>query len=57
MPLGTEVGFGLSLGDIVLDGYPDPPVKLAQQPISTFWPMPIVAVAKRSPVSATAELW
>jgi len=30
MPLGTEVGLGL--GDIVLDGDPDPPRKGAQQP-------------------------
>jgi len=30
MPLGTEVGVGL--GDIVLDGDPDPPRKGAQQP-------------------------
>jgi len=49
--LGKEVGLGP--GHIVLDGYPvetQPP----QQPLSTFRPMPIVA--KRSPISATAEL-
>jgi len=50
MRLGTQVGLGL--GDIVLDGDPAPPRKGAQQP-ATFWPMSIVA--KRSPISATAE--
>jgi len=48
---GTEVGLGP--GDIVLDGDPALPRKGAQQP-PTFRSMPIVA--KRSPVSATAEL-
>jgi len=55
MPLGTEVG--LSPGDIVLDGdkAPFPQIKgeAAQQP-SSFPPMSIVA--KRSPISATAEM-
>jgi len=46
MPLGTEVG--LPLGNVVLDGDPTPPVS------PTFWP--ISSVAKRSPISATAEL-
>jgi len=51
MPLGTEVGLGP--GDIVLDGDPAPPWKGAQQ-LPTFRPMSIVA--KRLPISATAEL-
>jgi len=51
MLLGTEVGHGL--GDPVLDGDPAPPRKGAQHP--TFRPMYIVA--KRSPISATAELF
>jgi len=34
MPLGTEVG--LDPGDIVLDGYPTPPLKEAQQPSPHF---------------------
>ena len=53
MPLGKEVG--LDPGHIVLDG--DPALsqpKGASQPHS-FWPMSIVAKAKRSPISATAE--
>jgi len=45
MPLGKEVGFGP--GHIVLDGDPAP----------TADPPPLTAiVAKRSPISATAEL-
>jgi len=51
MPLGTEVGLGR--GHIVLDGHPAPPRKGSQQP-PTFRPMSIVA--KRSPISATAEM-
>jgi len=51
MPLGTEVGLGL--GDTVLDGDPAPPWKGTQQP-PTFRAMSIVA--KRSPISATAQL-
>jgi len=51
MPLGTEVG--LSSVDIVLNGDPAPPRKEAQQ-LPTFRPMSIAA--KRSPISATAEL-
>jgi len=47
MPLGTEVGLGP--GHIVLDGDPAPTVAPPH-----FRPMPIVA--KRSPISATAEL-
>ena len=52
MKLGTDVDFGP--GDIVLHGDPAPPLKWAraQQP-PLFRPMPIVA--KRSPISATAE--
>jgi len=46
MPLGTEVGLGP--GDIVLDRDPAP-----QGTAPNFWPMSIVA--KRSPISATAE--
>jgi len=51
MPLGKEVG--LDPCHIVLDGHPvgtQPP----QQPFLTFRPMSIVA--KRSHISATAEL-
>jgi len=47
MPLGKEVGLGP--GHIVLDG--DPALTAAPP---YLWPMPIVA--KRSPISATAEL-
>ena len=50
MPLGTEIG--LSSGDIVLDGDPAP-LKRGTAPCPTFRPMSIVA--KRSPMSATAE--
>jgi len=50
-PLATEVGLGP--GDTVLDGDPPPPRKRAQQR-PTFRPMSIMA--KRSPISATAEL-
>ena len=50
MPLGTKVG--LSPGQIMLDGDPTPsPQKGAQPP--NFGPVSIVA--KRSPISATAE--
>ena len=52
MPLGTEVG--LVPGRIVLDGDTAPPRKGAQHPPPTFRPMSIVA--KRLPISATAEL-
>ena len=48
MLLGKDVGLGP--GHIVLDGDPVPP----QQPLSTFRPMS--NVAKRLPISATAEL-
>ena len=49
MPLGTMVGLGR--GRIVLHVNAAPPPKRAQPP--NFWPMSIVA--KRSPISATAE--
>jgi len=52
MPLGTEVGLGP--GDIVLDGDPVPPPRKGAQQPPTFRSMSIVA--KRSPISATAEL-
>ena len=52
MPLGTEVGFGP--GNIVLDGTELSPRIGAQQPPPLFGPCHIVA--KRSPISATAEL-
>jgi len=52
MPLRTNVG--LSLGDIVLDGDPAPPPMKRGTAAAHFLPMSIVA--KRSPVSATAEL-
>jgi len=51
MPLGVEVGLGP--GHIVLDGDQPLPPKGAQQPV-TFRSMAITA--KRSPISATAEL-
>jgi len=51
MSLGTEVG--LDPGDIVIDGDPAPPLKTGTTP-PTFRPVSIVA--KRSPISATAEL-
>jgi len=51
MPLGREVGLGP--GHIVLVGDPALPKKGAQQP-PTF--RLIFIVAKRSPISATAEL-
>ena len=50
MPLGTEAGLGP--GDTVLEGDPAPPKKGHSTP--TFRPMSIVA--KRSPLSATAEI-
>ena len=49
MPLGTMVGLGL--GNIVLDADAAPPQKGSTAP--NFRPMSIVA--KRSPISATAE--
>jgi len=52
MPVGMEIGLGP--GDIVLDGDPAPARKLAQQPPPTYRPVSIVA--KRSLISATAEL-
>jgi len=51
MPFGTEVGIGPC--DIVLDGHRAPPTYKGHNS-PTFRPMSIVA--KRSPVSATAEL-
>jgi len=51
IPLGTEVGLGP--GDIVLDGDSAPPTERGTT-ARTLRPMPIVA--KRSPISATAEL-
>jgi len=47
MPLGKEIGVGP--GHIVLDGDP-----VGTQRLATFRPMSVVA--KRSPISATAEL-
>ena len=53
MPLGTEVGLGP--GDIVLDGNLAHPRKgKGHSSPHTLRPMSIVA--KRSPISATAEL-
>jgi len=52
MPFGTELGLGPD--HIVLDGDPAPPRKGAQYPPPTFQAMCIVA--KRSPISATADL-
>jgi len=51
MSLGMEIGVGS--GDIVLDGGPAPPHK-KRGTAPNFRPMSIVA--KRSPISATAEL-
>ena len=51
VPLGTEVGFGP--GHIVLDGDPAPPHGKGHN--SPYRPMS--TVAKRSPISATAELF
>jgi len=51
MALGTEVGLGP--GHIVLDGDPALPTERGTT-APTFRPMSIVA--KRSPISATAEL-
>ena len=52
MLLDTEVGLGP--GNIVLDGDPARPLEKGGTTASTLWPMSIVA--KRSPISATAEL-
>jgi len=52
MSLGKELG--LSPCHIMLDGDPVGTKRLSQQPIPTFRRMSIVA--KRSPISATAEL-
>jgi len=52
MPLGMKVGLGQ--GDIVLDEDPAPSPPERGTAAPTFRPMPIVA--KRSPISATAEL-
>ena len=51
MPLGTEVGLGPC--DVVLDGNPAPPTERGTAR-PTFRPMS--TVAKRSPISETAEL-
>jgi len=51
MKFGMEVG--LVTGHIVLDGDPAPPKRGTAL---NFRPMSIVAVAKRSPISAIAEL-
>jgi len=51
MPLGTEVGLGP--GDIVLDGDSAHPPPKGYSPLPNFRSMFIVA--KRSPISATAE--
>jgi len=51
MTLGTDVGLGP--GDIVLDGNPAPPTERGTA-APTF--RPVSFVAKRSPISATAEL-
>jgi len=51
MPLSKEVGLGP--GHIVLDGDPVGTQPPTASPLH-FWPMPVVA--KRSPISATAEL-
>jgi len=53
MPLGTEVGLGCP-GHTVVDGDPAPPPERGTT-APTFRPMSMVA--KRSPISAAAELW
>jgi len=52
MPIGKEVG--LRPDHILLDGDSVGTQRPPQQPLPTFRPMSIVA--KRSPISATAEL-
>ena len=52
MPLGMEVGLGLH---IVLDGDPAPPKRGHSSPPPNFR-RSVHIVAKRSPISATAEL-
>jgi len=52
MPLGTVIDLGPGL--FVLDGAHCPLQKGAQLPSTSFWPMSFVA--KRSTISATAEL-
>ena len=57
MPLGTEVGLGP--GDTLLDGDSASPYGKGHSSTPTFRPMsfwPTSIVAKRSPISATAEL-
>jgi len=51
IPLGTEVGLGR--GDIVLDGDPAPPPMERGTAAPTFR---LITMAKRSPISANAEL-
>ena len=51
MPLGMEVGLGP--GDFVLDGDPAPLPNKEAEPLNF---RPISTVAKRSPISATAEV-
>jgi len=51
MPLGMQVS--VSLGDFVLDGDPALLLKKEAEPLSF---RPISTVAKRSPISATAEV-
>jgi len=53
MPLGKAVGLGP--GHTVLDSEPVGTQRPPQQPLPTFRPMSIVA--KRSPISAIAELF
>ena len=50
MPLTLATDVGVDTGDIVLDGYG----KGHSSPSALFGPMSVVA--KRSPISATAEL-
>ena len=52
MSLGAEVGLGP--GHIMLDGDPTPPLRKRDTAAPTFRPMSIMA--KRSPISATAEV-
>ena len=52
MPLGTEIGLGP--GDYVLDG--DPASHATERGTAAPYFRPTSIVAKRSPISATAEL-
>ena len=57
MPIGRPTEVGLGPGDIVLDGDPAPPLRKGHSSPPLFGPCLLWPnVAKRSPISATAEL-